>query len=82
MDCMCCLKWFCQEYLWQVTQGDQDQQGQQGQIQRQQPNQSKKGRNAGNDRWKLLDSLRPTSTTGGPGHPFYNLVQLAKLLNV
>ena len=31
----------------------------------------------------MLDqSLRPLSTTGGPGHPFYNLVQLAKLLNV
>ena len=29
-----------------------------------------------------LNALRPTTTTGGRGHPFYNLVQLAKLLNV
>lgn len=30
----------------------------------------------------LPEGLRPLSTSGGPGHPFYNLIQLCKLLNV
>ena len=26
--------------------------------------------------------MRPTTTSGGPGHPYYNLIQLTKLMNV